>query len=147
VPATKYQYRTRAVDTHGNLGSWVTARAFKLDAIRPDQMSFVGNWSTQTSPAAWFGTARTTTDPSARLSVRADNGQQFALIATTGPRSPDLTLYIHGQYTTVVTKSAQPTARRIVAFIQIIGSFEQVTISRATPSADPLTVEGAIILR
>lgn len=145
LPTNSYQLRVRATDPSGNAGEWIYGAPFTVDALPPEAADYTGAWSTQDSPAAWFATTWSTTQPSASATVSA-GGQSLGIVGSTGPGFADLDVFVDEELVqTVHTAAGSSATRQILAAVNLDGGYRTVRVAHAGGTG-PVVVEGFVVL-
>ena len=154
---TNYRLRARGTDQHGNVGDWVEGPPFtrarqlgqppSLTVLAQQETAAdrTGTWTTHDTPDAWGGSTITTQQPQASATFTVQ-GEQVAIIGTTGPGHGAIGVYLDGQPVgTIGTASPQETPRRILTRLVVAGY--RHTIRVVTTSTDPVELDGVVVLQ
>jgi hypothetical protein len=92
-----YSFRVRAVDTAGNIGSWMTGPVFRLTHYGESSASvkYSSTWSTSTSSVYWGGKAKASSQAGAKASLTF-TGRSVELVSRKGPARGKAQIYING---------------------------------------------------
>jgi len=115
-PST-YQFRVRAKDGAGNVGSWAYGTTFRLTAYQEDStsISYAGAWARLAWVSAWGGyeTSSVTAGNTAKLTF---SGRNVAWVAPTASNRGQATVFIDGMAIKTIDLFSSTTLARAVDF-------------------------------
>ena len=147
VPTARYEFRARAVDSHGNVGNWTNGKPFTVDTAQETSATFTGAWAQHHSRTAWGGTTISTTSATASATINT-NSQEFAIVGPTGPRNGSMQICVDGtSCQTIPTRSTNRLPRIILADVSLTPGSHTIRITRAPTSHGKIELDGFIALR
>ena len=114
--ANQYQYRVRAVDAAGNVGTFATGTTFQMTPVQDSSASIVytGTWTAQAPANAYGGSTRSATAAGARASLTF-TGTDVLVIAPRGSGRGIAEIWVDGVFAqTVDLFSTTAEFRRVV---------------------------------
>ena len=147
VPTARYEFRARAVDSHGNVGNWTNGRPFTVDTAQETSATFTGAWVKHHSRTAWGGTTISTTSATASATIHT-NSQEFAIVGSTGPRNGSMQICVDGSSCqTIPTVPSNRLRRVILADVSLRPGSYTIRITRAPTNQGKIELDGFIALR
>jgi hypothetical protein len=126
-PGKVIRFRVRATDKAGNTGGWETGLRFKVLAYQDgtSPIGTKGSWKIMRSGSLFGGTARWTTNGTAKLSFQ---GSQVAWVGIEGPDRGAARVYIDGKSTATVDAKAPKRIIRSILYVKLFSGLGRHTI-------------------
>ena len=168
-----YTLRARGTDEHGNVGDWVEGPLFARprwstgsqstgsqstgsQATEPPDVTVLaqqetaaaltGAWTTGQASDSWGGSTVTAHEALATATFTVQ-GEYVGIVCATGPGRADAEVFVDGQPRgSFATASLLTTPRRVLAVVALPW-YHTHTIRLVSTSADPLELDGVVILR
>ena len=153
-----YLVRARGTDQHGNVGDWVEGpvshrqrQPTELPGVtvlaqQETAATLTGTWTTGRAPESWGESTITTRAGGSTASFTVE-GEYVGIVCATGPGRGTADVYLddhpRGSFSTagVLTRS-----RRVLAVV-VLPVYGTHTIQIRSTSADPLELDGIVVLR
>ena len=113
--AHRYQFRIRAVDKYGNIGSWDYGARFMPRLFSDTTLSYTSNWTIEADATALDGALHTASAIAAWAKFTF-KGRDVAWIAEKGPGKGRAKVYIDGRLRTTIDLAAAVDAPRQIVF-------------------------------
>ena len=144
-----YQFRVRAIDVDGNIGSFTTGPVFQSRIYQQTSGAFVyskSGWATSTADVFSGGTTRRSTGPASSARFMA-TGRSFAWITTTGPTRGVAQVYVNGVLVATVDLYSPTTTYRVQAWSRSYAANVTRTIRIAVQSPERVDLDAFAVLR
>jgi hypothetical protein len=147
VPTARYEFRARAIDSHGNVGNWTNGRPFTVDTAQETSAAFTGAWAKHHSRTAWGGTTISTSSATASATISTDS-QEFAIVGPIGPQNGSMQICVDGTSCQAIpTFSSSRLPRVILADVSLTPGSHTIRITRIPASHGKIELDGFIALR
>lgn len=117
APGNTYQYRVRAIDRAGNIGTWSVGLTFTLTPAQEDdsRVTYQGTWQHGQTSTAYGGSLRFAT-AAGRTATFAFTGNSIAWVSTLGPNRGIAEVRLDGAFVATVDLFAPTTLNRRIAY-------------------------------
>lgn len=136
-PAT-HRFRVRAVDHAGNVGAWVTGKAFRLAVVQDSAhtIRYQGAWKVLKTSTALGGASRHAAAAGSSVSA-SFKGKQVSWVSSRGPNRGIARVYIDGKRVATVDGYARTTKNRVVVLSRNVSAGRHRIEIRTTHTKNP----------